>query len=196
MSADSNWDDLMVSLGLEPSTPSISPLYLLAHPPVPCGTVPGYNRHKTNGEPPCRACRDARNAAQNARRAAKRPPKPVSLKKKPTPRKKTKPQPAPREHGTPRGARQHWKYREPVCDPCRHAYNTWQHEHRSSDQTRTLRLPDDLRRQVETLLRTGHSDWSVHRQTGLARTTIARYRINLDLPGHRARRQPETALAA
>lgn len=187
MSMDSDWDDLMISLGLEPSTPRISPLYLLAHPPVPCGTVSGFNRHNTNGEPPCQACRDARNAAQNARRAAKRPPKPVSLKKKPTPRKKPKPQPAPREHGTPRGARQHWKYGEPVCNACRDAYNAWQHEHRTSDQDRPLRLPHGLRRQVESLLRAGHSDWSVHRQTGVARTTIARYRKNLDRPGHRAR---------
>jgi hypothetical protein len=189
VSVDSNWDDLMISLGLEPSTPRISPLALLAHPPVPCGTVPGYNRHNTNGETPCRACKDAKNAAQNARRAAKRPPKPVSLKKTKPPRTAPKllgPPPAPREHGTPRGARQHWKYREPVCDACRDAYNAWQNGHRASDQVRTLRLPDDRRRQVESLLWAGHSDWSVHRQTGVARTTIARYRKDLGLSGHRA----------
>ena len=189
MSADSDWDDLMISLGLEASTPPTSPLYLLAHPRVPCGTVPGYNRHNINGEAPCRACRDAKNAAQNARRAAKRPPKPVSLKKaKPrTTRKHIGAPPAPREHGTPRGARQHWKYREPVCGACRDAYNAWQHEHRASDQSRALRLPDGRRQQVEALLQAGHSDWSVHRQTGVARTTIARHRSVLGLPGHRQR---------
>jgi hypothetical protein len=105
------------------------------------------------------------------------------------------PPPAPREHGTPRGARQHWKHREPVCQACRDAYNAWQAEHRANDEGRTRRLPADLRRQVESLLQAGHSDWSVHRKTGAARTTIARYRKDLELPGHRARAQPATAAA-
>lgn len=123
MNAACDWDDLMVSLGLEPSTPRISPLMLLAHPPVPCGTVRGYNRHRTNGEQPCRACKDAYNAAQNARRAAKCPPKQLGAL------------PAPREHGTPRGARHHWKYGEPVCEACRDAYNAWQAQHRARRKT-------------------------------------------------------------
>jgi hypothetical protein len=46
------------------------------------------------------------------------------------------------------------------------------------------RLPDDLRQQVEQLLRDGHSDLAVHQQTGVARTTIARYRKALGLPGY------------
>lgn len=28
-----------------------------------------------------------------------------------------------RENGTAKGARQHWSHKEPVCDPCRQAYN-------------------------------------------------------------------------
>jgi hypothetical protein len=46
-------------------------------------------------------------------------------------------------------------------------------------------LPDDIRQQVEQLLRDGRSDLAVHRQTGAARTTIARYRKALGLPGYR-----------
>ncbi|CAK7288577.1 WhiB family transcriptional regulator [Streptomyces misionensis] len=84
-----------------------------------------------------------------------------------------------REHGTPRGARQHWKYNEPVCDSCRNAYNAWQSSHRTSWEAngchRTV-LPEVLRRRVEELVLEGHSDRAVHRETGVARGTIARYR--------------------
>lgn len=134
MTVLSDWDDLMVSMGLEPSEPPVSPLWLLAHPPVPCGTVSGFRRHYTNGEEPCRVCRDARNADQRARRAARRPPKPVSLKKRKQFRAGAKQGgqgPVLREHGTPRGARQHWFHHEAVCDACRVAYNVWQAEHRA-----------------------------------------------------------------
>lgn len=90
-----------------------------------------------------------------------------------------RPAPLDREHGTPRGARQHWKYSEPVCEACRDAYNAWQSSHRASWGTngchRTV-LPADLRRRVEELLTAGRSDWAVHRETGVARGTIARYR--------------------
>ena len=37
-----------------------------------CGTKPGYYRHKTNGEEPCQACRDAVNAYMRERRRAKK----------------------------------------------------------------------------------------------------------------------------
>jgi hypothetical protein len=47
------------------------------------------------------------------------------------------------------------------------------------------RLPDHLRQQVETLLRAGHSDRAVHQKTGVARTTVVRYRKALGLPGYR-----------
>ncbi|MFE1451911.1 WhiB family transcriptional regulator [Streptomyces olivaceoviridis] len=93
-----------------------------------------------------------------------------------------RPLPFDREHGTPRGARQHWKYDEPVCDACRDAYNAWQSTHRANWETSGCHravLPEDLRRRVEELLRAGHSDRSVHRETGVARGTIARYRREL-----------------
>lgn len=43
-------------------------------------------------------------------------------------------------------------------------------------------LSNDKRQQIETLLRAGLSDRDVHRQTGAARTTVARYRKRLGLP--------------
>lgn len=44
-------------------------------------------------------------------------------------------------------------------------------------------LSSDKRQQIETLLRAGLSDRDVHRETGAARTTVARYRKRLGLPG-------------
>jgi hypothetical protein len=43
----------------------------------------------------------------------------------------------------------------------------------------------ELRRQIKALLQAGHSDLAIHQQTGAARTTIARYRKQLGLPGYR-----------
>ena len=43
----------------------------------------------------------------------------------------------------------------------------------------------ETRQLIESLLRAGHSDLEVHRQTGAARTTIARHRRRLGLPGYR-----------
>jgi hypothetical protein len=43
----------------------------------------------------------------------------------------------------------------------------------------------EKREQVEMLLNAGHSDLDIHRQTGAARTTVARYRKALSLPGYR-----------
>jgi hypothetical protein len=43
----------------------------------------------------------------------------------------------------------------------------------------------EKRQLVEALLHAGHSDLDIHRQTGAARTTIARYRKALGLPGYR-----------
>jgi hypothetical protein len=45
-------------------------------------------------------------------------------------------------------------------------------------------LPDALRQEVEQMLRAGASDLAVHRQTGVARATVARYRKALGLPGY------------
>ncbi|MEU0200874.1 MULTISPECIES: hypothetical protein [unclassified Streptomyces] len=120
------YDDLMISLGLTPSTP---PRKAIAE----CGTYSGYCRHIRRRETPCQLCRDAKNTYDRAYRDEKR----AAL---PTPPKRGIPRgseqvggvpPAPREHGTARGARQHWKYREPVCDACSEAYNAWQAQHRA-----------------------------------------------------------------
>jgi DNA-binding NarL/FixJ family response regulator len=46
------------------------------------------------------------------------------------------------------------------------------------------RLADNLRQQVEQLLRDGHSNTEVHRRTGVNRGTVARYRRELGLPGY------------
>lgn len=42
----------------------------------------------------------------------------------------------------------------------------------------------DNRQRIESLLRDGHSDRAVHQATGAARTTVARYRKRLGLPGY------------
>lgn len=47
-------------------------------------------------------------------------------------------------------------------------------------------MNDAKKRQlVEALLHAGHSDLDIHRRTGAARTTVARYRKALGLPGYR-----------
>lgn len=43
----------------------------------------------------------------------------------------------------------------------------------------------EKRQLVEALLHAGHSDLDIHQQTGAARTTVARYRKALGLPGYR-----------
>lgn len=43
----------------------------------------------------------------------------------------------------------------------------------------------DRRLEIEALLREGHSDLAIHQTTGAARTTAARHRKRLDLPGYR-----------
>ncbi|WP_309049047.1 hypothetical protein [Streptomyces sp.] len=43
----------------------------------------------------------------------------------------------------------------------------------------------DVRLHIEKLLREGHSDLAVHKATGAARTTVARHRKHLGLPGYR-----------
>jgi hypothetical protein len=43
----------------------------------------------------------------------------------------------------------------------------------------------EKRERAEQLLHAGHSDLAVHQATGVARTTVARYRKALGLPGYR-----------
>jgi hypothetical protein len=46
-------------------------------------------------------------------------------------------------------------------------------------------LTEEQRLQVEELLRAGESDLGIQRRTGVARSTVARYRKALGLPGYR-----------
>ncbi|MEU3613436.1 hypothetical protein ABZ725_14130 [Streptomyces sp. NPDC006872] len=45
-------------------------------------------------------------------------------------------------------------------------------------------MNSDTRQQIAALLHSGHSDIEVYRRTGAARTTIARHRKHLGLPGY------------
>ncbi|GAA2929454.1 hypothetical protein [Streptomyces enissocaesilis] len=110
-----SWDDLMASLGLEPSTrPRCGPTAV-----AECGTPAGSDRHYRLGEKPCDPCRIAKNAANTRWRRAKQlangcPPRP------------------PAECGTLRGFRAHRWRKEQPCEPCRLAYNAWQAECRAA----------------------------------------------------------------
>lgn len=126
MSVRDAYDDLMISLGLTPSSP---PRKTVAE----CGTYSGYYRHIRRAEEPCQPCRGAKNSYDRSQRAEKRaalPSPPVRGIPRGSAQVGGVPA-APREHGTARGARQHWKYREPLCGDCRAAYNAWQAEHRA-----------------------------------------------------------------
>jgi DNA-binding NarL/FixJ family response regulator len=46
-------------------------------------------------------------------------------------------------------------------------------------------MTPEKREQVETLLHAGHSDLAIHRETGVDRGTVRRYRKRLGLPGYR-----------
>lgn len=76
------------------------------------GTLPGYRQHRKYGEPTCDPCREAFNADKRAWREKKRadgelppvacfPPRGV------------------RVHGNRRGAQQHRRNNETVCDECK-----------------------------------------------------------------------------
>lgn len=115
-----SWDDLMASLGLEPSTtprPRCGPNAV-----ADCGTPAGSDRHYRLGEKPCDPCRIAKNAANTKWRRAKQ------LSKGCAPR-------PPAECGTLRGFRAHRWRKERPCEACRLAYNAWQAEHRASRAT-------------------------------------------------------------
>ncbi|MEV8353153.1 hypothetical protein ACFVTT_23455 [Streptomyces niveus] len=96
-----DWDDLMVNLGLEPSTPKRQPK---RRPSAitQCGTAAGWDRHYRRNEPPCDACRKAKNEARTkARRASGVGPLKIA------------------ECGTASAAHRHWRRGEPICEPCR-----------------------------------------------------------------------------
>ena len=95
------WDELMVNLGLEPSTPRRQPQ---RRPGAisQCGTTAGWERHYRRNEPPCDPCREAKTEARRrARRARSVAPLKIA------------------ECGTASGAHRHWRRGEPVCEPCR-----------------------------------------------------------------------------
>jgi hypothetical protein len=92
-----SYDEVLISLGLEPSGPSKSG----------CGTYPGYNRHRYYGETPCGDCRAANAEYKRARTHAAKDVAALP----------------PIDHGTPNGAQQHWYRGEKPCPKCRAAYN-------------------------------------------------------------------------
>ncbi|MFG3476436.1 hypothetical protein ACGF3K_14390 [Streptomyces sp. NPDC047980] len=106
----SSYDEVMVSLGLEPSTSR----------EAQCGTPSGRNRHYRLGEKPCQECADATAAYRRARRAAPKDPSRLT----------------PIDHGTSRGARQHWDRNESPCDACRDAYNAEYRPAKRADKRR------------------------------------------------------------
>ncbi len=94
------------------------------------GTYAGYQWHASyDDSPPCDPCRDARRAydrdhprRSQAQPASAEPAEPTEPTTPAAPKSRRRP----REHGTVRGAQQHWSYKEEVCDDCREAYNAAQ----------------------------------------------------------------------
>ncbi len=90
------------------------------------GTYAGYQWHASHDDlPPCDPCRDARRAydrdhlrRSQAQPASAEPAEPTEPTTPAAPKSRRRP----REHGTVRGAQQHWSYKEEVCDDCREAY--------------------------------------------------------------------------
>ncbi|MFB6977738.1 hypothetical protein [Streptomyces scopuliridis] len=116
LTTTADWDALMTSLGLEPSTrphANRGPGSI-----AECGTESGAQRHYRLGEALCDPCRAARRAAQNRQNKARR-------------EGRVKPKPVIR-CGTHQGANRHWDRGEQLCDPCRAAYNAWQAEYRAA----------------------------------------------------------------
>ena len=71
-----DWDDVMTSLGLEPSAPRPprrpSPFARGIRPIAKCGTPSGANRHYNLGEGLCEPCRMAHNEAARVKYANRR----------------------------------------------------------------------------------------------------------------------------
>lgn len=107
---DTQLDVLIAALRLGQSRPGRGPGARAA-----CGTPSGYLRHIKDGNEPCTACRAANTRAKKEQyhRATGKELPPIA-------------------HGTPQGARQHWYRKDPVCEPCRTAYNARQNQRRSA----------------------------------------------------------------
>ena len=112
------YDEVMISLGLEPSTDR----------QAKCGTPSGHNRHYRLGEKPCQACVDGMAAYRRARRAAPKDPSRMP----------------PINHGTASGAHRHWRRNESPCDACRAAYNTACRPAKRADARRRRATPSPV----------------------------------------------------
>lgn len=118
--------------------PRVSKQFSVTRPPVVCGTERGFVKHKRQPEPACGPCQEAHETSLEKGRveraaakvagmaeamatAADRFPDPVPRAPRPvrTPKAPRELQPC----GTPAGRARHLKRKEPVCEPCRLAYN-------------------------------------------------------------------------
>lgn len=112
--------------------PRVSEQIRVTRPPVECGTERGYVKHKRQPEPACGSCQAAHDAllaaGRQERAAAQATAKallPAPVLREPRPARAWTPK-APRELepcGTPAARAMHLKRKEPVCEPCRLAYN-------------------------------------------------------------------------
>ena len=87
--------------------------------PAPCGTYPGYRRHKYHNEPVCKDCAAAMAAYSRSQRTPT-PPKQFTDEK----------------CGTWPGRRRHDYYNVPPCEPCKAAARAYQQERRAAKQTK------------------------------------------------------------
>jgi len=87
--------------------------------PSPCGTYPGYRRHRARGETACPDCKAAM-AAYSRSRYTPRPPKGFTTEK----------------CGTWPGRRRHDYYNVPPCEPCKAAARAYQQQRREAKQTK------------------------------------------------------------
>lgn len=76
------------------------------------GTLPGYRQHRKHGEPICDPCRDAFNVDKREYRSKLR-------EEGKLPQVQCFPPRGERVHGNRRGAQQHRRNNEPVCDECK-----------------------------------------------------------------------------
>ena len=88
----------------------------------PCGTYPGYRRHKDHEEPVCDPCMAAMAAYFRTRRERDRKPAHPS-------------QFTPEKCGTWPGRRRHDYYNVPPCEPCMAAARAYQQQRRAAKRT-------------------------------------------------------------
>lgn len=119
----------------------------------PCGTDSAYQRHARRREA-CETCRLAYNRRQRERRVAK-------AKRRAEAEAEAK-RAARIEHGTAKGARQHWRLGETPCQPCRAAYNALRAAQRAVDRIARKR---ESQQPVGPACRT-YEAWLRHRREG------------------------------